>query len=110
MDDGPLVTYCQPREFRGLPLEHRVGETFEGFAQHHEPSMHRIACTQVKIGKPPAAPSVAPFRGEHDQVEGVRSLDLEPARAAAAGSVRRIDRFGHNALVSAGDCSLEKAP
>ena len=46
-------------------------------------------------------PAVAPFGGEHDEVERVRALDLEPARAAPAGLVGRVERLHHHAFVAA---------
>ena len=50
----------------------------------------------------PRAPPGAPLDGEHDQIEGVHRLDLEPARAAPAGLVRRGQRLGHHPFVAGG--------
>src|SRR5205807_6319213 len=42
----------------------------------------------------------------HDEVEGVRALDLEPARAAVARLVGRVERLGHEALVAGRERAL----
>ena len=51
----------------------------------------------------PCAPAAAPLDGEHDQVEGVHRLDLDPGGAAAAGVVRRREVLDDHALVTAGE-------
>jgi hypothetical protein len=43
--------------------------------------------------------SVTPLGSQHDEIERVRRLDLEPAAAAVAGLVRRVQGLGHDALV-----------
>ena len=48
----------------------------------------------------PLAAAVAPLGREHDEVERVHGLDLEPARAAPAGLVGRVERLHHHALVA----------
>ena len=54
----------------------------------------------MQIGQLSRATAMAPFGGEHDEIEGVSALDLEPARAAIAGLVRRIERLRHHAFVA----------
>ena len=61
----------------------------------------RVARAEVQVRQPAVAPAVAPFGREHDQVERVRALDLEPAGAAAARFVRRVERLRHHAFVAA---------
>ena len=46
------------------------------------------------------ATAVAPFGCEHHQVERVSALDLEPAGAAIAGFVGRVERLRHHAFVA----------
>ena len=55
----------------------------------------------MQVGKPAAAAAVAPFRGQHDEIECVRALHLQPLRAARARLVRRIERFHHHPFVPA---------
>ena len=45
---------------------------------------------------------------EHDQVEGVHRLDLQPARAAPARLVRRGQRLRHHPFVPASSVDVEK--
>ena len=56
---------------------------------------------EVQVREPAVAPAVAPFGGEDDEIERVRALDLEPARAAVARFVGRIERLRHHAFVAA---------
>ena len=65
---------------------------------------------RCRLRQPALAAAVAPFGGEHDEVERVRRLDLEPARAAAAGLVRRVERLRHHALVAARERVVVEAP
>ena len=51
----------------------------------------------------PRAPAAAPLDREHDQVEGVHGLDLDPGRAAATGVVGRGQVLDHHALVAGGE-------
>ena len=55
-------------------------------------------------------PAVTPFGREHHEIERVRALDLEPARAAAAGLVRRIERLCHHAFVSGREGGVVERP
>ena len=68
----------------GLPREHLVGQALERLAEHHEAVAVGRARAQVQVAQPALAAAVAPLGGEHDQVERVARLDLQPARAAAA--------------------------
>ena len=68
----------------------------------------RIARAEVEVREPALAPAVAPLRREHDEVERVRDLDLEPAGAAPARLVRRVERLDHHALVPARERVLEE--
>ena len=54
----------------------------------------------MQVAEPTATPAAAPFGREHDEVERVGDLDLEPRGAAAAGLVGRRERFRHQSLVS----------
>ena len=86
-----------------LPLEHLVGQPLERLAEHHVLAGGRIERAEVQVRELAGAPAVAPFRREHDEIERVRALDLEPARAAIAGFVGRIERLRHHAFVAGRD-------
>src|SRR6058998_776990 len=87
---GPHVHYVsvasrlELEQLRRLPLEHLVRHPFERLPEHREAST--VTGPKVKIGEPAAAAAVAPFGGEHDEVEGVSGLQLEPCGAARASS------------------------
>ncbi len=49
-----------------------------------KPPVVRVARAEVEVREPALAAAVAPLGGEHDEVERVPRLDLEPAGAAAA--------------------------
>ena len=99
----PLVArLLQRQQLLGLPAQHRVGQALERLAQHHE-AAGRVARAEVQVRQPALAPAVPPLGREHDQVEGVHRLDLQPADAAPARGVRRVERLDHHALVAAGD-------
>src|SRR6185369_13573755 len=61
--------YRQLLEFRGLPREHRVSETLEGFAEHHESARFRIASPEVQVAEPTLASPAPPFGRQHHQIE-----------------------------------------
>ena len=92
---GRTVTTQSPRSTAsaeqplGLPGEHLVGEALERLAEHDEPA-GRVARAEVQVGQPALAPAVAPLDREHDQVERVPRLDLDPGRAAPADVVGRL--------------------
>jgi hypothetical protein len=81
--------------------QHVVGHALERLAER-DPAVG-AARPEVDVRQPALAPPAAPLRREHDEIEAVHLLDLEPLRAAAAGVVRRIERLGHHALVTARD-------
>src|SRR5215212_4136378 len=82
-----------------LPGQQLVGEPLEGLAEHREALA--VARAEVQVGEEAAAAAVAPLRGEHDEVERVHRLDLQPRRAAAPGGVGRFEVLDHHALVAA---------
>src|SRR5205814_7051543 len=90
----------------GLPVEHRVGEALEGLAEHDVLAGRRVEGSEVQVREIAAAAAVSPLGGQHDEVEGVRALDLQPARAAVARLVGRIERLGHEALVAGRERAL----
>ena len=61
---------------------------------------------RCRLGEPSVPSAIAPLGGEHDQIQRVRSFDLEPARATIACFVRRRQRFGHDAFVTGGNRSV----
>ena len=61
------------------------------------------AGAQVDVGEPALAAAAAPLDGQHDQVEGVHRLDLDPGGAATPGVVRRVHRLHDHALVAEGE-------
>ena len=86
---------------RCLPGEHFVGHALEGLAEHDEPAVGIVTRGQMQVGQEALAAPIAPLRGEHDEVERVQPLDLEPCRGALARLVGRAQRFRHHAFVSA---------
>src|SRR5207249_10917441 len=54
----------------------------------------------MQVGELAGAPAMAPLRRQHDQIEGVRTLDLEPALAPIAGFVGGIERLRHDTLMA----------
>src|SRR5437660_1180464 len=107
--DGPIVAADFTREkFLRLPGEHLVRHALERLAEHDKLARRRIARTEVEVREPAPAAAVTPFRGQHHQIERAGGLDLEPRSAAIARFVGRIERFGHHALVSAGERGLDE--
>jgi hypothetical protein len=90
------------QEALGLPGQELVGEALERLAQHDEAAMRGVTRAQVQVAEPALAPARAPLRGQHHEVQRVRGLELEPAQAAAARVVGRVQRLGHQALVARG--------
>src|SRR5437762_13110312 len=86
-----------------LPCEDRVGHTLERLAEHHVFSGGGIERTEMQIGQPATSPSVTPFCREHDKVERMAALYLEPRRAACAGIIGGVNRLHHDALVTVSD-------
>ena len=68
-----------------------------------KPPRRFVARAEMEIGQAALAPAVTPLRREHDEIERVQPLDLEPRRRAPAGFVRRRQRFRHHAFVPAGE-------
>ena len=56
----------------------------------------------------PWAVAIRTSRREHDEVERVTWLDLQPAGAAAAGRVGRVERLDEHALVAGGQRRVEE--
>ena len=54
------------------------------------------------------AAAVAPFGGEHDEVECVGGLQLEPGGAPRAGVVARVQRLGDQPFLPRRDRPLEE--
>src|SRR2546426_9119339 len=59
-----------------------VRHPLERLAEHDESARVRVAGAEVEVREAAAATTVAPLGGEHDQVERLRRLHLEPGRAA----------------------------
>ena len=62
----------------------------------------------MEVRELPLPAPVPPLGGEDDEVERVRGLHLQPAGAAPARLVRRIERLHHHALVAACERLVEK--
>jgi hypothetical protein len=58
-----------------------------------------IEGAQMQIGQFAGTPAVAPLGGQHDEIEGMRTFDLEPARAPIAGFIGRVQRLRHETFV-----------
>ena len=91
-------------ELARLPLEHRVRQALESLAEHHVLLRGWVESAEMQIRQFSLATAVTPFRREHHEIERVRALDLEPARAAIARFVGRIQRLRHQAFVSLRQC------
>src|SRR3989475_10383722 len=100
-----VASRLELEQLRRLPLEHLVRHPFERLPEHREAST--VTGPKVKIGEPAAAAAVAPFGGEHDEVEGVSGLQLEPCGAARASIVARVQRPGHQPFLSGRDRPFE---
>src|SRR5207247_1591455 len=98
-----VASRLELEQLRRLPLEHLVRHPFERLPEHREAST--VTGPKVKIGEPAAAAAVAPFGGEHDEVEGVSGLQLEPCGAARASFVARVQGLGHQPFLS-GRCAI----
>ena len=86
---GPCIAAQLAREnFGRLPREQFVGQALERLAEHHEAAARRIERAEMKVRQPALAAAMAPFRGEHDEIERVQPLDLEPRGGPLAGFVR----------------------
>jgi hypothetical protein len=95
-------------QLRRLPGQQFVGEALEGLAKHDPAACLRVAGAQVQVGQPALPPAMAPFDGEHYQVERVPGLDLDPAGATPSGGVRGGERLDDYALVPSPDGVAEK--
>jgi len=105
--DRPAVVANLARlQLLRLPFEQRVGQSLERLAQHHVFAGRRVERAEVQVRELAGAPPVAPFRCEHDEIQRVHALDLEPARAAIAGFVGRIERLRHQSFVARRKCGL----
>ena len=96
---GPAAS---SRKRVGLPRQHLVGHALERLAKHHETTVPRVARAEVDVGQLSGAPARTPLHREHDEVEGVHRLDLEPARTPAPRLVRRRGRLRHHPFVTGG--------
>ena len=79
------------QQARGLPCEQLVGQPLERLAEHDEAAGIGVARAEVEVREPALPAPVAPLGGEHDEVERVHRLDLEPA-GARGGRPRRARR------------------
>src|SRR5262249_48754124 len=50
--------------------------------------------------KPPTTSAMAPFGGEHHEIECDRGLDLEPCPAAGTSLIGRVKAFRHDSFVT----------
>ena len=101
VDDVAVAADLEREQPLGLPGEHLVGQALERLAEHHEAA----GAGRARRG---AGCSASPRRRPwpHSTASTTRSsvcarLDLEPARAAPAGLVGRVERLDHDALVAA---------
>src|SRR2546425_12033709 len=62
----------------GLPGEHLVRHPLERLSQHHEAAASLVAGAEVEVREPAVAATVAPLGREHDEVERMPGLHLEP--------------------------------
>src|SRR5262245_17273779 len=98
-----ILLYCSGEELLGLPGQQLVGHAFECLAEHDELATAGIASAKMEVGQPAPAATMTPLGGENDEVEGVPRLHFDPAGAAAAGGVGRVERLDHDALVPSSD-------
>src|SRR5262245_19636519 len=105
----PCVTrHLQREQALGLPAEHLVRHALEGLAEHDPPARSGVARAEMKVAEPAPAPAVAPFGGEHDEIEGVRGLHLEPRLSSPPRLVGSVERLRHHSLVSRRERALQK--
>src|SRR5438046_3609602 len=90
-----------------LPRQDGVGQTLEGLADHHETTVG-VPRPEVDVGKPALAPSVAPLRGQHDEIERAHGLDLSPCLAPSPRLVEGSSRLHHHALVTGVESGVEE--
>ena len=95
-------------EALGLPVEHRVGHALERLAEHDEATGVRVAGAEVDVRQLAGASARTPLDREHHEIERVHRFDLEPARAAPTGLVRRVERLGHDAFMTGGERAVEE--
>src|SRR5262249_58058320 len=84
----------------GLPGEHRIGQSFERLAEHHEAPMLGITSPEMQIAERSATPSVPPLRRQHNQIQGAGPLDLQPRTPSMAGGIQTPAGFGHDAFMA----------
>jgi hypothetical protein len=84
----------------GLPRQHFVRHALEGLSQHHKRARARVSCPEVQVAEPAGAPAVAPFGGDHHEIEGSCGLDLEPGATARARVVGSVQGFRHDTFVA----------
>ena len=84
-----------------LPRQHGIRQPLERLAEHDELAGQRIARTKVQVRQPALPTTVTPFDAEDHQVERVDWLDLDPPGPTPACLIARIDRFHHDAFMTA---------
>ena len=108
VDDDPVAVGLDLLEPLGLPVEQLVGHALECLAEHHEAVVGGIAGAEVEVGKLAVAAAVAPLGGQHDEVQRVGLLDLEPRAAPAAGLVCGLKTLGHEPFLTGGNGGIEE--
>ena len=89
-----LAPRLSRQQLRSLPAQQLVREPLERLAEHDVTTGRGVARAEPEVREQPLTPPRAPLGREHDEVERVRRLDLEPARTAAASLVGRAERLG----------------
>ncbi len=92
----------------GLPLQHRVGQTLKGLAEHCKSAFVRIARAQVQIAQPAVPAAMSPFGRQNHEIQGAWALHLNPTLAARSRRIQCIGRFRHDAFVPALQGFVEK--
>ena len=108
MHGVPVAMGLEREEPLRLPREHLVGQALERLPEHDEVAVLRIPRTEVQVREPPLTPPVPPLRCEHDEIERVCDLHLEPCGSPTTCVVGRVGRLHHHALVPAGTRIVEE--
>ena len=63
----------------------------------------------MQVAEPAGAPAMAPFGGEHHQIERNRGLNLEPGPAACPRFIGRVQSLGHDPFVTGRESRLQES-
>ena len=97
-------------QYYRLPAPHLVRQPPERFAEHDELPARCVPGAQMQIAEQSASPPVAPYGGQHHEVQRMHGFDLQPVAASISRPVGCRRGLGHDTFVSGGECLGEKCP